>query len=118
MENSSGDKRHIPYSIIIGKGLLIFISSAIIIYTIKISNQIYLPTFVAGLGGLIIGWIEPKKGWILALIQTVIMISMYLTTGDSKLHGSRLELEMFTLIGSVSFIFIVSCGAAFIKRAE
>lgn len=117
MNNSKISQNSTSLLIVFGKILFIPISSVLIIYTVKTSDQIYLPTFIAGLAGLLIGFIEPKKGWIWALLLNTFMVITYLFSGISELKGSKLELEMFSLIGSIFFIFAVSLGGAFIKRA-
>lgn len=118
MENKTSTDKPTSFLVLLGKGLFAVISSALIVYSIKASNQIYIPTFVAGLSGLLIGFIAPRKGWMLALLQNTVLIVMFWATAGSELTGSRLELELFSLVGSVLLTFIVSLGAAFIKRAD
>jgi hypothetical protein len=102
----------------IGNYFLLLISSVAIVYSIKTSDQIYYPTFLAGLSGLLIGLIAPQKGWFLALIQNAMITLIYLLLGTGNLKGSRFELEMFSMVGAILFVFFISLCTAFIKRAK
>ncbi|GAB3896432.1 tetratricopeptide repeat protein [Spirosoma agri] len=96
--------------------LLILVNSAILLVVIKEATVIHLPYLLAAVAAATIGFIEPKKGWALALLQAFLLwIGYTFFTTAPQTSGSR-ELESFGLYGSIVLTFIGSFIGGVLKR--
>lgn len=97
---------------------LILLSSAVVIYLVKSAEHIHYPYLAAVMGALIIGLIESRKGWILAIAQCITILSAYLLfTNVPDENSARREIETFSIVGSIILTFVASFIGGFIKRA-
>lgn len=96
---------------------LVVFTSAVLLYFIKNSEGIHVPYLVAVLWAIAIGFAEPQKGWLLALLQSLFLIIGYQLAGSSPESTSQQELEYFSLFGSILLTFTGSFLGAFMKRA-
>ncbi|MEO6282255.1 MAG: hypothetical protein ABIN80_00975 [Dyadobacter sp.] len=97
--------------------VMIVFTSVLIILGVKDAESVHLPYLVAVFCAIAIGFVEPHKGWLLALMQCVLVLSGYfLFTTQPETSGSR-ELENFSLYGSVILTFVASFLGGFMKRA-
>jgi tetratricopeptide (TPR) repeat protein len=97
--------------------VMIIMTSALLLYVIKNAESIHLPYFVAVFSAISIGFAEPYKGWLLAIMQCVLLLAGYFlftTLPDDK---ARQELENFSLYGSMILTFAASFLGGFLKRA-
>lgn len=78
------------------------------------TTGVHIPLLAAAVAGIILGLIDPRRGWIAALIQSVVLIVGVLVAGRS---APVPEIEYHSLIGSVGLTFAGSFIGAFIKRA-
>jgi tetratricopeptide (TPR) repeat protein len=102
--------------LIISSGMVLF-TSGLVIAVIKDAESIHLPYIVAVFSALIIGFTEPYKGWLLALLQCILILTGYfLFTAPPDNEAAR-ELENFSLYGSVILTFVASFLGGFMKRA-
>lgn len=88
----------------------------VLLYIIKITPVIHYPYMLAASSAAAIGFIEPRKGWVLAILQaaTIWLGYMYFTT-IPQTSGQR-ELELFGLYGSIILTFIGSFIGGVLKR--
>jgi tetratricopeptide (TPR) repeat protein len=96
---------------------LVVFTSAVLLYFVKTSEGIHVPYLVAVFWAIAIGFAEPQKGWLLALLQSLFLIIGYQLVGNSPESTSKQELEYFSLFGSILLTFTGSFLGAFMKRA-
>ena len=97
--------------------VLILVTSAIIILTIKDAESIHLPYLLAAVSAISIGFVEPVRGWILAISQCVLLLAGYYLFTQIPESTGRQELENFSLFGSCILTFAGSFIGGFFKRA-
>ena len=97
--------------------LIVLITSPLLVYVIKQAESIHLPYLLAVLSAVCIGFIEPHKGWLLAVLQSALIVSGYFIFTSVPDSGARKELENFSLYGSMILTFAASFIGAFLKRA-
>lgn len=97
--------------------VLIIFTSGILIVVIKDAESIHLPYLVAVFSALSIGFVEPQKGWLLAILQSVFLVGGYFLFTKLPESGGRQEVENFSLYGSVILTFAASFLGSFLKRA-
>lgn len=78
------------------------------------TSGVHFPLLAAVAAGIILGVIDPKKGWIAALVQSVVLVIGVLVVGRS---GDVPDIELHSLVGAVGLTFAGSFIGAFIKRA-
>lgn len=93
------------------------VTSALLVYIVKEAESIHLPYLVAVAASLIIGFVEPRKGWLLAILQCVFMLTGYYLLTTLPNDGARQELENFSLYGAMILTFAASFLGGFLKRA-
>ncbi|GAB4025867.1 tetratricopeptide repeat protein [Spirosoma gilvum] len=99
-----------------GRALLTLVNSSVLLYAITHSPTIHGPYLLAAVSAGIIGYVEPKKGWLLALIQALLIVLGYRLITTEHGTNARQELEQFTLYGSIALTFIGSFISGFLKR--
>lgn len=97
--------------------LLTLGSSLVLLYIIEAADVIHWPYLYAAVSAAIIGFVEPRKGWLLAIFQTVIIWVGYTFFTDAPQKGGERELEQFSLYGSIALTFIGSFVGGILKRA-
>lgn len=98
--------------------VLTLMISLILLYIIKKSTVIHWPYLWAAMSAVGIGFIEPRKGWVLALFQVfVILLGYYVIVGPSESSTHR-EVETFSLFGSVGLTFAGSLIGSVLKKAQ
>ncbi|WP_026631406.1 hypothetical protein [Dyadobacter alkalitolerans] len=97
--------------------MIVIVGSAIAVAVIKGAESIHLPYIVAVLTAVSLGFVEPRKGWFLALLQCTLMLAGYFLFTDLPENKARQELENFSLYGSLILTFVASFLGGFIKRA-
>ena len=95
---------------------LILVNSVILVVVIKNAPVIHLPYLLAAVAAAIIGFLEPKKGWALAILQaSAIWIGYTFFTTTPQTSGAR-DLESFGLYGSIILTFVGSFIGGILKR--
>ena len=97
--------------------LLIFVTSVILILSIKDAESIHLPYLLAAVSAISIGFVEPVRGWILAISQCILLLAGYFLFTKIPDSSGRQELENFSLYGSCILTFAGSFIGGFFKRA-
>lgn len=95
---------------------LTLISSVILIICIKLTTTIHLPYFVGAALAAGLGFLEPRRGWFLALTQVVFLALGYLLSGppDNPIDAG---IENFGWVGAIVLTFIGSAVGGLVKRA-
>lgn len=97
--------------------LLTFFTTGLLLWIIKKADSIHLPYLFAVIAAMTLGFAEPKKGWILALLQGTLLWIAYTFIAEIPQSGAKKELENFSLYGSIVLTFAGSFLGAFLKRA-
>lgn len=97
--------------------VMIVMTSALLVYVIKNAESIHLPYLVAVFAAISIGFVEPYKGWLLAIMQCILLAAGYFLFTSRPDDQARQELENFSLYGSMILTFAASFLGGFLKRA-
>lgn len=97
--------------------IMIVLTSALLVYVIKNAESIHMPYLVAVFAAISIGFAEPYRGWLLAIMQCILMLAGYFLLTDLPKDNARQELENFSLYGSMILTFAASFLGGFLKRA-
>jgi Tfp pilus assembly protein PilF len=100
----------------ISHAMLILVNSVILLVVIKNATVIHLPYLLAAVAATVIGFLEPKKGWALAILQaSILWLGYTFFTTTPQASGAR-DLEHFGLYGSMILTFIGSFIGGKLKR--
>ena len=100
----------------ISHAILILVNSAILLVVIKNATVIHLPYLLAAVAATVIGFLEPKKGWALAILQaSILWLGYTFFTTAPQASGAR-DLENFGLYGSMILTFVGSFIGGILKR--
>ena len=121
-QNRSSSGKLLPIKPFLDKRLLansglVICTSALMLFIIKNASSIHLPYLIATLTAICIGFVEPHKGWILAIMQCSLLLAGYYLFTEIPVNGGKKELEYFCLFGSAILTFMGSFLGAFLKRA-
>jgi tetratricopeptide (TPR) repeat protein len=97
--------------------VMITLTSALLVYVIKNAESIHLPYLVAVFSAISIGFVEPYRGWLLAILQCALLVAGYFLFTSVPEDRGRQELENFSLYGSMILTFAASFLGGFLKRA-
>jgi tetratricopeptide (TPR) repeat protein len=97
--------------------LLVILTSVILILSVKTASSIHLPYLTAVMMSVALGFVEPRRGWILAILQCIIFFIGYMYVIERPVSQGRAELEYFSLYGAIALTFTSSFLGAFLKRA-
>lgn len=97
--------------------VMIILTSALLVYVIKNAESVHLPYLVAVFSAISIGFAEPYKGWLLAIMQCILLLAGYFLLTALPEDQARRELENFSLYGSMILTFAASFLGGFLKRA-
>ncbi len=93
-------------------------NALLLLYVIKQSSVIHWPYLLAAFSAGAIGFAEPRKGWMLALLQAVLIWVGY-TYGVGPSESSVVqEVESFSLYGAMGLTFVGSFLGSILKRAQ
>ena len=96
---------------------LTLLSSILILVCIKITPSIHLPYFVTPALAAGLGFLEPRRGWILAVAQAVIIWLGYTLIVPTPDGPADQDIENFGLYGSMILTFVGSFVGGLLKRA-
>jgi tetratricopeptide (TPR) repeat protein len=103
--------------LLLNAGLTV-LASFVLLYIIKKSPVIHWPYLWAASSAVGIGFLEPRKGWILAMLQSLtIVLAYYTVVGPDPLSTHR-EVETFSLYGSVGLTFAGSLIGSVLRKAQ
>lgn len=97
--------------------VMIVMTSALLVYVVKNAESIHLPYLVAVFAAISIGFVEPYRGWLLAIMQCILLFAGYFLFTERPDDQARQELENFSLYGSMILTFAASFLGGFLKRA-
>ncbi|AUD04697.1 tetratricopeptide repeat protein [Spirosoma pollinicola] len=97
---------------------LTILASMVLMYIIKKSTVIHWPYLWATSSAVGIGFLEPRKGWALAILQVLtLLFTYYIVVGPDPLSTHR-EVELFSLYGSVGLTFAGSLIGSILHKAQ
>ncbi|WP_031528014.1 tetratricopeptide repeat protein [Dyadobacter crusticola] len=114
---TSKTKRPLVDKRLLASTLLVFATSSIIVAVIENAEGIHLPYLVAVFSAISIGFAEPYRGWMLAILQCVLIYLGYQFFATPPEGNALKELHYFSLYGSMILTFAGSFLGAFMKRA-
>ncbi|RRB06615.1 hypothetical protein [Larkinella rosea] len=97
---------------------LVLANSILLLVIIKWATVVHWPYSLAAVSAAVIGFLEPRKGWILAVLQVVILWVGYTFFTAVPENGGKQELELFCLYGSIFLTFLGSFVGGILKRAS
>jgi tetratricopeptide (TPR) repeat protein len=97
---------------------MIVLTSVLLLLIIKRSHVIHWPYLAAAIVGVLIGFLETRKGWALAVEQALLLWLGYTFIAGPAVGGHRQDLENFSLYGAIGLTFIGSLLGSVIKRAQ
>ncbi len=96
---------------------LTLLSSVIILVCIKLTPTIHLPYFITPALAAGLGFLEPRRGWFLALVQAALLWLGYRLLVPTPDTYADSEVEAFGLYGSMILTFVGSFIGGLLKRA-
>jgi hypothetical protein len=98
--------------------LITFGLSALILVCCYTGPTVHLPFLTAMLGALYIGFLEPKRGWALAIIMTLLVLAGgFLMKSMFALTVAQAERTQFVAYLAFFPVFTGSFLGGFVKRA-
>ncbi len=85
----------------------------LVLVIVRQGYGIHVPYLAAVLSGVALGWLEPRKGWILAVFQVVVLWLAYTLFLDDSLKN---DLSAFSLYGSLGLILVGGLLGGVLKR--
>ncbi|GHB73456.1 hypothetical protein [Persicitalea jodogahamensis] len=95
---------HVPLAIL--GGILVLLIA-------KEGYLIHVPYLAAVLSGVSLGWLEPRKGWLLSVLQAIVLLAGYFLLLD---QFERKDLAAFSVYGSVGLVLIGGLLGGVLKR--
>ncbi len=95
---------------------LSIVSSVVLLVCIKQTTTIHLPYLLGAALAISLGYLEPRKGWVLAIAQVFLIwtgYTLFTAPPDSPTDG---ELETFALYGTLILTFVGSFIGGMLKR--
>jgi tetratricopeptide (TPR) repeat protein len=97
---------------------IVLVSGIILLVIIKSSPVIHWPYLWAASSAMGIGFLEPRKGWSLAILQTfVLLIGYYVVLGGNKESIHR-DVQAFSLFGSIGLTFVGSFIGSMLRKTQ
>lgn len=110
MNTSLFDRR-----LLINLGLTL-LSSVVILFCIKVTTAIHLPYFVATVLATGLGFLESRRGWVLAIAQAAMVWLGYMIFVPTPDGSADRDIENFGLYGSMILTFVGSFIGGMLKR--
>ncbi|QJW92031.1 tetratricopeptide repeat protein [Spirosoma taeanense] len=101
---------------LLSHAIVILVNSGLLLLVIKKAGVIHLPYLLAAIAAAVIGFLEPKKGWVLAILQAATLWIGYTFFTEAPQNSGTRELELFGLYGSIILTFIGSFIGGILKR--
>ena len=96
---------------------LTLLSSVLILVCIKITPSIHLPYFVTPVLAAGLGFLEPRRGWLLAVVQAAVIWLGYVIFVPTTDSPADRNIESFGLYGSMILTFVGSFIGGLLKRS-
>lgn len=97
--------------------LITVLTSMVVVITCFYGPSVHLPFLVGMITALGLGWLQPNKGWILAIAQIVLTAIFYFLIAQSQwLTPFNAEATRFTALLQFFPVFTGSFLGAYIRR--
>ncbi len=96
---------------------LIGMNSVILLYIVRQSPFIHFPYFWAAATAVGLGFLEPRRGWALALLQAVLLLIGYYTVLLPSVVNIRQDVEAFGVFGSIGLTFVGSLIGSVLQKS-
>lgn len=96
---------------------LTLLSSVLILICVKITVSIHLPYLVTPALAAGLGFLEPRRGWLLAVVQAGTIWLGYMLIAPPPDDNRDREVEAFGLYGSMILTFVGSFIGGLLKRS-
>ncbi len=96
--------------------LLMLLFSFIQIYVIHVSEIVYVPMFFVLVFSFTYGLLQPRRGWILAIFQVLILVGAYWALKGAGITARFEESAVFATHVSIFPSFAASFLGSFIRR--
>lgn len=93
-------------------------NAVLLIVIIKETSVVHWPYLTATASAAAIGFAEPRKGWVLALLQVALLLIGYYGVAGPATSKVDLEVELFCLYGTIGLTFVGSFMGSILKRAQ
>ena len=103
--------------LLVRNALLTVLVSLLLLFVIKHSPVIHWPYLVAAASAAGIGFLEPRRGWALAIVQVITLWIGYHFLATATESSTQREVEAFSLYGSMGLTFIGSFVGSILQRA-
>jgi hypothetical protein len=97
--------------------VMVLLTSVLMILVIRRAESVHIPYLVAVLCAMAVGFVEPHKGWALAIMQCLLVLGGYFLFTTIPDFARSSDLENFSLYGSVLLTFVAGFLGGFMKRA-
>ena len=108
--------KNVDRQLLLNLGLTV-VSGILILVCIKIAPSIHLPYFMTPALAAGLGFLEPRRGWLLAVTQVAIIWLGYMLIAPAPVDHRDSEVEAFGLYGSMILTFVGSFIGGLLKRA-
>lgn len=95
---------------------LTLLSSLIVLTCIKLTPTIHLPYLVTPALAAGLGFLEPRKGWVLAVLQAALIWMGYTLFFPNPNDAHDRDIEQFGLYGSIILTFVGSFIGGLLQR--
>ncbi len=101
------DRKFFLHAVLAGLG------GVLVLLVARQGYGIHVPYLAAVLSGVSLGWLQPRKGWLLAIFQVVVLLAGYYFLTDQFV---RKDLAAFSVFGSVGLILVGGLLGGVLKR--
>ena len=108
--------KNVDRQLLLNLGLTL-LSSGLLLVCIKITPSIHLPYFVTPALAAGLGFLEPRRGWLLAVVQAATIWLGYVLIAPESVDSRDSEVEAFGVYGSMILTFVGSFIGGLLKRS-
>lgn len=92
---------------------LAFLAGVLVLLVARQGYTIHVPYLAAVLSGAGLGWLQPRKSWLLTIVQVAVLLVGYALFMDQFV---RKDLAAFSVFGSVGLVLVGGLLSGVLKR--